>query len=236
MRPAYRLRWAGPPGWRRIPPVTRGVLAATAAGYLLTLFVPAAASFLALLPGALLAGEVWRLVTYPLVNISIFSVLWDLLLVWSFGSEVEPRWGSRRFAVFLLLASASAAVLGVATAWLLPASHFGGGSGFAPPLVALIVAWTLEGPTLPTNFFGVLPMTRLGFAAIALTLVVFGELEQSRSLARLIFVLGGLPVAWLFVRGFRGGGPRFPRFPRFRFPGRRRAFRVVGREDDFRVH
>ena len=23
MRPAYRLRWAGPPGWRRIPPVTR---------------------------------------------------------------------------------------------------------------------------------------------------------------------------------------------------------------------
>jgi hypothetical protein len=73
-------------------------------------------------------------------------------------------------------------------------------------------------------------MTRLVFAAIALALVVFGELEQSRSLARLVFVLGGLPVAWLFVRGFRGGGPRF------RFPGRRRAFRVVGREDDVRVH
>jgi membrane associated rhomboid family serine protease len=217
--------------------VTRGVLAATAAGYLLTLFVPAAASTLALVPNALLTGQIWRLVTYPLVNISIFSVLWDLLLVWSFGSEVEPRWGSRRFAAFLLLASASAAVLGVATAqWLLPASAFGGGSGFAPPLVALIVAWTLEGPSLPTNFFGILPMTRLGFAAIALALVVFGELEQSRSLSRLVFVLGGLPVAWLFVRGFRGGGPRLPRFRRFRFLGRRRAFRVVGREDDVTVH
>ena len=233
MRPAYRLRWAGPPGWRRIPPVTRAVLVATAGGYLLTLFVPEVASLLALLPGALLAGQVWRLVTYPFVNISIFAVLWDLLLVWSFGSEIEPRWGSRRFALFLLLASASAALMGVLFAWILPRSPFGGGSGFAPPLVALIVAWTLEGPSLPTNFFGVLPMTRLGFAAIALVLVVFGELEQSRSLARLAFVLGGLPVSWLFVRGVRGGGPRFPRL---RNPFRRRRFTVVDTGRDFRVH
>ncbi|MGE5715058.1 MAG: rhomboid family intramembrane serine protease, partial [Acidobacteriota bacterium] len=127
MRPAYRLRWAGPPGWRRIPPVTRGVLLAVGVGYLLTLFAPVAAAFLALLPEALLLGQVWRLVTYPVVNVSIFSVLWDLLLVWSFGSEIEPRWGSRRFLVFLLLASASAAVLGVAAAWLVPGSFFGAG-------------------------------------------------------------------------------------------------------------
>jgi hypothetical protein len=76
-------------------------------------------------------------------------------------------------------------------------------------------------------------MTRLGFAAIALVLVVFGELEQTRSLARLFFVLGGLPVAWLFVRGGRGGGPRFPRM---RNPFRRRRFTVVDTGRDFRVH
>ena len=67
-------------------------------------------------------------------------------------------------------------------------------------------------------------MTRLGFAMLALVLVVFSELETSRSLARLVFVLGGLPVAWLFVRGFRGGGPRFPRL-RNPLSGRRRASR-----------
>ena len=195
--------------------------------------MPLAAAFLALFPEALLLGQVWRLVTYPIVNVSIFAVLWDLLLIWSFGSEIEPRWGSRRFAVFLLVASASAGILGVATAWLLPTSFFGAASGFAPPLVALIVAWTLEGPSMPTNFFGILPMNRLGFAAIALALVVFSELEHSRSLARLVFVLGGLPVAWLFVRGFKGGGPRFPRM---RNPFRRRRFTVVDTGRDFRVH
>jgi len=75
-------------------------------------------------------------------------------------------------------------------------------------------------------------MTRLAFAALAFVLVVFSELEATRSPLRLLFVLGGLPVAWLFVRGPRGG----PRFPRMRNPFRRRRFTVVGPGRDYRVH
>jgi membrane associated rhomboid family serine protease len=227
MRPSYQVRLATPPGWRRIPPVTRALLVLLAVGYLLTLAAPASAVWLVLAPRAVLSGQVWRIVTYAIVEASIVSLLFDLLLTWSLGSEVEPRWGSRRFAVFLLGATAVAGGLGLLV---------GGGVGLAPTLLALIFAWMLEGPSQRLSFFGVLPMTRLGFAVLALVLVVFSELQVSRSLARLVFVLGGLPVAWLFVRGFRGGGPRFPRFPRLRFPGRRRAFHVVGREDDFRIH
>jgi hypothetical protein len=94
----------------------------------------------------------------------------------------------------------------------------------------------LEGPSQSLLFFGVFPMTRLAFAAIALVLVVFGELESSRSLMRLLFILGGLPVAWLFARGLRGGGRGGPRFPRVRNPFRRRRFTLVGTDSDFRVH
>jgi len=91
----------------------------------------------------------------------------------------------------------------------------------------------LEGPSQSLLFFGVFPMTRLAFAAIAFVLVVFGELEGSRSLPRVLFVLGGLPVSWLFTRGVRGGGPRFPRM---RNPFRRRRFTVVDTGRDSRVH
>jgi membrane associated rhomboid family serine protease len=223
MRPAYRLRWAGPPGWRRIPPVTRALLVLVATGYLLTLAWPPASLWLALLPGPPFVWQVWRLVTYVFVNGSITGVLFTLLMIWSLGSEIEPRWGSRRFTIFLGLATVVAGLLGLAV---------GGGAGFAPALLALIFAWMLEGPSQPLSFFGVLPMTRLGFAILALVFVVFSELEGTRSFPRLAFVLGGLPVAWLFTRGLGGG----PRFPRVRFWGRRRAFHVVGREDDFRVH
>jgi len=218
------MRFAGPPGWRRIPPVTRALLALVAAGYLLTLGWPVGAAWLVLAPGAVLEGQVWRLLTYAFVNASIGGVLFGLLLFWSLGSEMEPRWGSRRFAYFLATATIVAGGFGI---------FVGGGVGISPALLALIFAWMLEGPSQSLLFFGAFPMTRLAFAAIALVLVVFGELEGSRSLPRLLFVLGGLPVAWLFTRRFRGGGPRFPRV---RNPFRRRRFTVVDSGSDSRVH
>ncbi|HQQ79284.1 MAG TPA: rhomboid family intramembrane serine protease [Thermoanaerobaculia bacterium] len=227
MRPTYQTRFATPPGWRRIPPVTRALLVLVAAGYLLTLAWPVAAAWLVLAPGAVLAGQVWRLLTYAVVGASISGVLFSLLLVWSLGSEMEPRWGSRRFALFLVAAAAAAGVLGL---------FVGGGAGLAPVLLALIFAWMLEGPSQSLLFFGVFPMTRLAFAALALILVVFSELEATRSLLRLLFVLGGLPVAWLFARGFGGGRGGGPRFPRIRNPFRRRRFTVVDSGSDFRVH
>lgn len=217
------MRFAAPPGWRRIPPVTRALLVLVAAGYLLTLAAPGAAAWLVLAPGAVLAGQVWRLLTYAVVNVSIGGVLFGLLLVWSLGTELEPGWGSRRFAAFLAVATLVAGSLGLLV---------GGGASLSPTLLALIFAWMLEGPSQKLLFFGAFPMTRLVFAAIAFVLVVFGELESTRSLPRLLFVLGGLPVAWFFVRGPRGG----PRFPRIRNPFRRRRFTVVDPGRDFRVH
>lgn len=219
MRPTYQMRFATPPGWRRIPPVTRGLLVLVVAGYLLTLVWPPAIFWLSVLPGVPYLWQAWRFVTYAFVNASIGSILFNGLLLWMLGSEMEPRWGSRRFALFLVAATAAAGVLGV---------FVGGGAGLAPALLALIFAWMLEGPSQSLLFFGVFPMTRLAFAALALILVVFSELEATRSLLRLLFVLGGLPVAWLFARGLRGGGPGGPRFPRVRNPFRRRRFTVVG--------
>lgn len=224
MRPTYATRFAAPPGWRRIPPVTRALLVLVAAGYLLTLAAPAVAAWLVLSPGAVLAGQVWRLLTYGLVSASITGVLFDLLMTWSLGSAIEPGWGSRRFAFFVVAAAALAGALGALV---------GGGAGLAPIVLALIFAWMLEGPSQPVSLFGLLPMTRLGLAVLALVVVVFSELESNRYLPRLLFVLGGLPVAWLFVRGVRGGGPRLPRM---RNPFRRRRFTVVDPGRDVRVH
>lgn len=224
MSSRYSLQFGGPPSWRRIPPITRAVLVLVAAGYLLSLAAPGAAFWLVLAPGAVLAGQAWRLLTYAVVNVSIGAVLVDLLLLWQMGGELEPRWGSRRFGAFLAAATVLAGALGLLV---------GGGAGLSPTVLALIFAWMLEGPSQRLLFFGVFPMTRLGFAALAFVLVVFSELEATRSLPRLLFVLGGLPVAWLFVRGPRGGGPRFPRL---RSPFRRRRFTVVDAGRDFRVH
>lgn len=216
--------------------MTRGTLVLAALGYLAVVFSPVAKNFLNADPPLIVSGQLWRLVTYPLVVVGIFNALFGLYFLWSFGSELESYWGSRSYALFLLLVTFCAGALGTGTAFFLgpkglAAPTYGGLSGLA---TALIVAWMLIGPDLPTNLLGILPMTRKGFALIAIIFVVLGEIEQTHSLVRLVFGLGGLPLAWFWTRRGRPlSGPRGNPFPRF---FRRRRLRVVRDDDSGRFH
>ena len=228
--PERRVVYAGPPGWSHLPNVTRTLLVLTAAGYIAGVLRLVPMRPLTLFPERIWQPyfELWRLVTYPLVVLGIFNALFGLLILWMFGWELETTFGSRRYGLFVLSSVVASAVLGCAVALLLPRTGSVAGAGLSGLLTAMIVAWALLGPLLPANLFGILPMTRRGFALLALVLVVFGELETSRSLAQLVFLLGGLPVAWLFVRASRGGGGgRVRPFRRRWNPFRRRRFTVV---------
>lgn len=232
MRPSYTVRYLGPPGWRQIPPVTRATMALAVVGYLLFVFTSAPA-LLVLTPSSIYPGlQLWRLLTYPIVVGSILTLLFDLVVLWSFGSELEAEWGSRGHALFLLMATLSGGLLGLAATLLVPAGL--GGAGLGGVLTAVILAWMLLGPSRPANFFGIFPMTRRAFAIVAIVLVVFSQLEQTHSillaLPGLAFTLGGLPMAWLWVRGRRRFGSVSLRAPRF---FRRRRFRVVKDEERF---
>jgi membrane associated rhomboid family serine protease len=235
--PFSGVRFVGPPGWRLLPPVTRVMLALSVAGYLMGLLAPATTGLLVADAFSIVRRlEAWRLLTYPLVIPGIWNLLFGLLLFWILGSELEPSWGSRRYALFLVTATVCAAVLGLGASLLLPARIDLPGYGISGLITATIAAWALAGPRLPVSFFGVLPMTRGGFAVLSLVVVVFGELEASRSLVRLLFLLGGLPISWLWTRGRRRwAGPPGRGGPRFGFGGRRR-FRVVRPEDSDRFH
>jgi len=235
--PERRVVFAGPPGWSRLPNVTRALLVLAAGGYLAGVLRLAPMLLLTVFPEKVWpALELWRLVTYPLVVLGIFNVLFGLLILWTFGWELETTFGSRRFGLFVLSSVVASAILGCAVALLVPRAGAMAGAGLSGLLTAMIVAWALLGPSLPANLFGILPMTRKGFALLALVLVVFGELESSRSLAQLVFLLGGLPVAWLFVRASRrGGGGSVRPFRRRWNPFRRRRFTVV-EDRSGRVH
>lgn len=73
------------------------------AGYVLTLFAPAAMSFLTLDTSAILRGQVWRLVTWVIVppeSLNIFTIIM-LFFYWSLGTQLERVWGVWRYNVYI---------------------------------------------------------------------------------------------------------------------------------------
>src|SRR5206468_5196177 len=56
---------------------------------------------------------VWQLATYMFVHAGIFHILFNMLALWMFGTELEHIWGSRYFLKFYFVTGIGAAVLTV---------------------------------------------------------------------------------------------------------------------------
>jgi membrane associated rhomboid family serine protease len=117
----------------------------------------------------LFSGMVWQLLTYPLVETQLMGFLFNSLLVWFIGSELEELWGSRVYTRFLLLT-----VLGVGliycTVGLLfffgTALYFTPLSGLSGINFALLVAYALLYPDRSLSMMMIFPMRARTFCWI----------------------------------------------------------------------
>lgn len=101
-----------------IPQLMKYIALGNVAVFLLNMFSQGYfANMLRFVPGLILDGQIWRLVTFVLVPISM-SPLWFALsvyLYYSLGSALEQRWGTTRFTVFYGLAVVLNIIVGLLT-------------------------------------------------------------------------------------------------------------------------
>lgn len=69
------------------------------------------APFFVLSPATFFKGHVYTLLTYPLLCQSIWELLFNGLLLWFVGAELETLWGRRKYLFFLLFSQLLAGVL-----------------------------------------------------------------------------------------------------------------------------
>jgi membrane associated rhomboid family serine protease len=77
------------------------------------------ANMLALRAQDIVHGRLYELVTYGFIHTGFFHVLFNMLMVWMFGSMLEVPWGSRKFWEFYLFGMVGAALGTVALAYAL---------------------------------------------------------------------------------------------------------------------
>lgn len=59
--------------------------------------------FLSLSGGFFFSGHLYQILTYPLMATEIFEVIFDSLILWFIGCELELLWGSKRYFIYILV-------------------------------------------------------------------------------------------------------------------------------------
>lgn len=190
--------------------------------------------------------QLWRLATYMFLHNtqSMLHILFNMLTLWMFGTELERRWGTSEFLKFYFVTGVGAGVLTILFS-LLPfgfaAQVYGANIiGASGAIYGLLLAYALYFPERPILMFFVFPVPAKYFVIILGAIAFVSSLGPSGSANATH--LGGLAVAYLYLKSAR----MHPmaelkyRYLKWKINRVRRKFDVYsgGRADDWdrRVH
>jgi membrane associated rhomboid family serine protease len=225
----YRISFGGP-----FTPAVKALIIANSAVFVLELFVrglmvPEAWDILlelfALNPILVLSEfRVWQLVTYAFMHSpdGIFHILFNMLILWMFGCELERSWGWRRFLRYYIICGIGGGLLNCAFALR---SQTVGASG---AIFGVIIAYGMTFPARTILFWGIFPMTARQFALLLtlIELVSLGAFSPD-GVARFAH-LGGALTGYVTLKGI--WDPRRVLYE-VKWKLRRRRFRALDNED-----
>ncbi|MBV8761585.1 MAG: rhomboid family intramembrane serine protease [Deltaproteobacteria bacterium] len=157
-------------------------------------------SWLSLSPDDVIHGQVWRLVTWPLIEGHPLQLIFTCAAIYKFGGELAIRWGDRRLRRFMLeIVIASAAI----TCVLALATHRGylvrtGGWAVSD---ALLIAWARQFPNGTVVLYQLLvlrgrQLITVTVGATVLFAIAFGPVAMGPELCACLLT-AGYPRAWL---------------------------------------
>ena len=166
---------------------------------------------LGLVPGSVLHNFfLWQPFTYMFLHSeNIFHILFNMLVVWMFGSELEGKWGAKFFLTYYLVCGIGAAL--IYTVCMIAYSLISGDVlSLATPVVGasgavfgLILAYGIVFGERVVHFMMIFPMKAKYFAAI-LGVVEFFTMINSSSDSKVsnLAHLGGLVAGFIFLNGW----------------------------------
>jgi rhomboid family protein len=194
----------GPGG---ISTAIKALIGANVALFLVQFFAPAVTDVLGLRPIFVVRYFwVWQLATYMFLHGGVFHIVFNMLALWMFGTELERRWGTPFFLKFYAVTGVGAGVLTVLFS-LLP---FGAAQqlyqaniiGASGAIFGLLLAYALYFPERQIYMYLVFPIPARVFVAIIGAIAFLSSLGDSGGVASATH-LGGLAVAYVYLKSGR---------------------------------
>ncbi|MFT3807524.1 rhomboid family intramembrane serine protease [Arenimonas sp.] len=168
----------------------------------------------------------WQLFTHLMIN-SIWDLIFVALTLLYFGGQLESMWGTRRYGWFLGTCAIGAALLQwlvstlVFWAGLAPYQPSAGASGL---MYAILFALAYLAPYSPVRLL-IPPVTmQMRTLAIVFAVIAFVFGVRGQGIWAQFGFLGGMLIAWLHIRYWRGDPPFGRKKPKKPPP----KFRIVG--------
>ena len=184
------------------------LIAANVATFFLTALVRPLTPLLGLSPAAVVSQfYVWQIVTYMFLHGGIFHIVFNMLALWMFGAELERIWGTRFFLRFYVATGAGAAATTVIVA-LLPFSFaqpvwYSLTVGASGAIYGLLLAYAMYFPDRPIYMYLLFPIPAKYFVLIMGGIAFFSSVSDTNGGVAHATHLGGLLVAYLFLKGGR---------------------------------
>ena len=163
--------------------------------------------WLGLLPADVVAQlRIWQPATYMFLHADLFHLLFNMLALWMFGTELERLWGQRYFLKFYFVCGIGAGLLTIVFSFLpfdfsraLYESLVIGASG---AIYGLLLAYGLYFPDRPILMFLLFPIPAKYFVMIIGAIAFYSSLGATGGVASATH-LGGLVVGYLYLKGAR---------------------------------
>ena len=166
---------------------------------------PIVTDALGLHPIFVLRFWVWQVATYMFLHGGVFHIVFNMLALWMFGTELERIWGTRYFLTFYFVTGIGAGLLTVFFSLLpfgfaqqLYGSNIIGASGAIYGLLLAYAMYFPDRPILLIIFWVPARLCVMILGAIAL----FSSFSDAGGVANATH-LGGLAVGYLFLKNAR---------------------------------
>jgi membrane associated rhomboid family serine protease len=189
-----------------LSPAVKVLLITNIAVWLINLVVPALTLRLGLSPQDVFAGfAFWQPVTYMFLHDTrgFSHILFNMLALWMFGTELERTWGTRFFTKYYFVTGIGAALTTLLLALVSDSIYYSLTVGASGAIYGLLLAWAMYFPQRTIYFYFLFPIPARVFVMIVGAIAFLSSLGGPGSGVAHIAHLGGLVVGYLYLKSLR---------------------------------
>ena len=196
-RTSFRL---GPGG--KVTPVVRILLALNIGIFLLELLAgwntasPFADSHFALIPEHLWPAGLYTLITYMFLHGGFLHILFNMFMLWMFGTAIEIVWGGTAFLRYYMICGIGGGLVQALVSWGSPIPVIGASAA----IMGLLLAYAMMYPDQKVYLWGIIGMKMKYLIALAVLIDLFGGLGRGGSHVAHFAHLGGMLFGWLYLQ------------------------------------